>query len=97
MYMVQLPQVKSHFKEARYFLPQSSQKFLVLILLTSGGWKEFTGFLTQRFLQWKKSADINQKKFSLLWELYETHWQITFPTLLTKYITEKWVSIPLLF
>ena len=28
-----------HFKEAVYFLPFSSQKFLVLILLTSEGWK----------------------------------------------------------
>ena len=29
----------SHFEEAVYFLPLSSQKFLVLILLTSEGWK----------------------------------------------------------
>ena len=36
---VQLPQVKSHFEEAVYFLPLSSQKFPVLILLTSEGWK----------------------------------------------------------
>ena len=36
---VQLPQGKSHFEEAVYFLPQSSQKFLVLILSTSKGWK----------------------------------------------------------
>ena len=36
---VQLPQGYSHFKEAVYFLPLSSLKFLVLILSTSEGWK----------------------------------------------------------
>ena len=36
---VQLPQGCSHFGEAVYFLPLSSQKFLVLILSTSEGWK----------------------------------------------------------
>ena len=36
---VQLPQGYSHFKEAVYFLPLSSQKFLVLTLLTSDEWK----------------------------------------------------------
>ena len=36
---VQLPQGYSHFEEAVYFLPLSSQKFLVLILPTSEGWK----------------------------------------------------------
>ena len=36
---VQVPQGYSHFKEAVYFLPFSSQKFLVLILSTSEGWK----------------------------------------------------------
>ena len=36
---VQLPQVYSHFEEAVYFLSLSSQKFLVLILSTSEGWK----------------------------------------------------------
>ena len=36
---VQLPQGYSHFQEAVYFLPLSSQKFLVLILSTSEGWK----------------------------------------------------------
>ena len=35
---VQLPQGWSHFEEAVYFLPLSSQKFLVLILSTSEGW-----------------------------------------------------------
>ena len=30
---------KSHFEEKVYFLPLSSQKFLVLILSTSEGWK----------------------------------------------------------
>ena len=34
---VQLPQGCSHFKEAVYFLPYSSQKFLVLSLITSNG------------------------------------------------------------
>ena len=36
---VQLPQGYSHFVEAVYFLPFNSQKFLVLILSTSEGWK----------------------------------------------------------
>ena len=36
---VQLPQGYSHFGEAVYFLPFSSQKFLQLILLTSEGWE----------------------------------------------------------
>ena len=36
---VQPPQGYSHFKGAVYFLPFSSQKFLVLILSTSKGWK----------------------------------------------------------
>ena len=36
---VQLPQGLSHFEEAVYFLPLSSQKFLILILSTSEGWK----------------------------------------------------------
>ena len=36
---VQLPQGESHFEEAVYFLLLSSQKFLVLILSTSEGWK----------------------------------------------------------
>ena len=34
---IQLPQGKSHFKEAVYFLPVSFVKFLVLILPTSEG------------------------------------------------------------
>ena len=36
---VQLPQGYSHFEEAVYFLPFSSQNFLVLNLSTSEGWK----------------------------------------------------------
>ena len=35
---VQQPQGFNQFKEAVYFLPLSTQK-LVLILLTSGGWR----------------------------------------------------------
>ena len=35
---VLLPQGYSHFEEGVYFLPFSSQKFLVLILSTSEGW-----------------------------------------------------------
>ena len=31
--------LQSHYEEAVYFLPQSSQKFLVLIWSTSEGWK----------------------------------------------------------
>ena len=47
---VQLPEGLSHFEEAVYFLPWSSQKFLVLIVSTLGGWKAestlelFSGF-----------------------------------------------------
>ena len=36
---IQLPQDYSHFEEAVYFLPFNSQKFLVLILSISEGWK----------------------------------------------------------
>ena len=36
---VQLPQGYSHFEAAVYFLPLSSQKFLVFILQTSEEWK----------------------------------------------------------
>ena len=36
---VQLPQGKSYFEEAVYFLQLSSQKFLVLTLSTLEGWK----------------------------------------------------------
>ena len=36
---VQLPLGWSHFEEAVYFLPLSSQKFLVLTLSTAEGWK----------------------------------------------------------
>ena len=36
---VQLLQDYSHFEEAVYFITISSQKFLVLILSTSEGWK----------------------------------------------------------
>ena len=36
---VQLPQGQSHFEEAGYFLPLSCQKYLVLVLSTSEGWK----------------------------------------------------------
>ena len=36
---VPLPQGYSHFEKAVYFLPLSSQKFLVLILSTLEGWK----------------------------------------------------------
>ena len=35
---VQLPQGQSHFDEAVYFVPLSSQKSLVLILSASEGW-----------------------------------------------------------
>ena len=45
---VQLPQGYSHFEEAVYFLPFSSQKFLVLISSTLEGWKaESTLFFFQ--------------------------------------------------
>ena len=36
---VQLPQGLSRFEDAVYFLSNSTQKFLVLILSTSEGWK----------------------------------------------------------
>ena len=36
---IQLLQDYSHFEEAVYFITLSSQKFLLLILSTSEGWK----------------------------------------------------------
>ena len=36
---VQLPEGYSYFEEEVYFLPLSSQKFLILILSTLEGWK----------------------------------------------------------
>ena len=59
---VQLPQGWSHFEEAVYFLPLSSQKFLVLILSTSEEWKAEstleppTGFEHGGSLDWESSA-----------------------------------------
>ena len=58
---VQLPQGKSHFKEAVYFLPLNSQKFLVLILSTSEGWKaestlEPPSGFEHGTLDWKSNA-----------------------------------------
>ena len=41
---VQLPQGYSHFEEAVYFLPLSSQKFVVLILSTLERWKAESTF-----------------------------------------------------
>ena len=41
---IQLPQGSSHFEEAVYFLQLSSQKFLVLILSISEGWKAESTF-----------------------------------------------------
>ena len=35
----QLPQGSNHFEEGVYFLPLSSQNFLVLILQTLEGWR----------------------------------------------------------
>ena len=42
---VKVPQGKSHFEEAVYFLPLSSQKFLALILSTLWLSKPFIGFV----------------------------------------------------
>ena len=58
---VQLPQCKSHFKEAVYFLPLSPLKFLVLILLTSEVWKAGSNLsnpvvLNSGPLDWESSA-----------------------------------------
>ena len=53
---VQLPQCNSHFDEAVYFLPLSSQKFLVLNLSTSEGWKDWINLgATQWFWTWNPS------------------------------------------
>ena len=48
------------YEEAVYFLPLSSQKFLVVILSTLGGWKaesdwESSALTTRPLLQWKTS------------------------------------------
>ena len=58
---VQLPQGYSHFEEAVYFLPFSSQKFLVLILSISEGWKaestlETPVVLNTEPLDWESNA-----------------------------------------
>ena len=58
---VQLPQGKSHFEEAVYFLPLISQKFLRLIFSTSEGWKaestlEPPVVLNTGPLDWQSSA-----------------------------------------
>ena len=53
---VQLPQGYSQFKEAVYFLPLSSQKFLVLILSTSEGCKADPVVLNMGSLDWESSA-----------------------------------------
>ena len=42
--------LESHFKEAVYFLPLSSHKFLLFILLTSEGWKAESTL--ERAIQW---------------------------------------------
>ena len=41
---IQLPQGYSHYEEAVYFLPLSSQNALVLILSTSNGWAAVSWF-----------------------------------------------------
>ena len=51
---VQLLQGYSHFEEAVYFLPFSSQKFLVLILSTSEGWNAESTMEPPR--DWESSA-----------------------------------------
>ena len=61
MDVVQLSQGWIHFEEAVYFLPLSSQKFLVLILSTSERWKaestlEPPVVLNTEPLDWESSA-----------------------------------------
>ena len=51
----QLPQGQSHFDEAIYFLPLSSQKFLVLIWSPSDRWKTEPTLITEP-LDWESSA-----------------------------------------
>ena len=52
---VHLPQGYSHSEEAVYFLPLGSQKFLVLILSTSEGWR-YNAFSFKRPLHKVKVA-----------------------------------------
>ena len=64
---VQLPQGYSHFQEAVYFLPFSSQKFLVLILPTTGGWKAQSALkppsgFESGTLDWESSALTTKQK-----------------------------------
>ena len=67
---VQLPQGYSHSKEAVYFLPLSSQKFLVLTLLTSDEWKaESTLEPLSGFENETSGLGINVVIYILLWNL----------------------------
>ena len=70
---VQLPQGQSHLEEAVYFLPLSSQKFLILILPTLEGWKaELTfeppsGFEHMGPLDWESSTTIFESPLDKLY------------------------------
>ena len=68
---VQLPKGYSHFEEAVYFLPLSSQKFLVLILSTSEEWKtepplERPGGFEHGTLDWE-SSDLTTRPWCHVW------------------------------
>ena len=67
---VQLPQGYSHSEEAVYFLPLSSQNFLVLILSTLEGWKaELTLELPSGFEHGTPGLDIQRLNHYAIAEL----------------------------
>ena len=72
---VQLPQGYSHFEVAVYFLPFSSQKFLVLIQSTTEGWKAESTLrrshpvvLSTGLLDWK----VNDSKVNETLKIYQS-------------------------
>ena len=84
---VQLPQGHSHFEEAVYFIPLSSQKFLELILSTSEGWKLSRPYtvlgikLMQNLFAWSDFGfDLICHVLHQELELYLSKYQITNPS-----------------
>ena len=88
---VQLSQGYSHFEEGVYFLPLSSQKFLVLILSTSEGWKaesilEPPSGFEHGTLDWESSALTTSNKL-VIKHLTRTVWPISSFFIICCYFT----------
>ena len=69
---VQLPQGCSHFEEAVYFLPLSSQKFLVLILLVSSQPWSYMGPLDLESSTWTIGLLLHKVTIRLLPKCFNT-------------------------